>query len=106
MRNLFTIVVIVVATLGVLPLAPSAAHAESDDPATSALKQTAQQAYLEKRFDQAIALDLEIAQHPESQARRYAVQMLGRCTKTMSSTSPPLFAGIGNSWRSTPTRAR
>ncbi len=76
MRNLFAIA-ITATTLGVLPLAPSAAHAESDDPTTSALKQTAQQAYLEKRFDQAIALDLEITQHPESQVRRYAVQMLG-----------------------------
>jgi len=75
MRNLFTIA-IAATTLGVLPLAPSAAHAELDGPATSALKQTAQQAYLEKRFDQAIALDLEIAQR-QSQARRYAVQMLG-----------------------------
>jgi hypothetical protein len=76
MRNLITIA-IAATTFGVLPLAPSAAHAESDDPTTSALKQTAQQAYLKKRFDQAIALDLEIAQLPESQARRYAVQMLG-----------------------------
>ncbi len=73
MRTFF----ILLSILCVLSPASRAAPAAADDPAVTALKQAAQQAYLEKRFDQAIALDLEIAQHPESHARRYAVQMLG-----------------------------
>jgi hypothetical protein len=63
--------------LCVLSQAPSAARAVEDDSAVSALQQKAQHAFIEKRFDEAIALNLEIAQHPESPARRYAVQMLG-----------------------------
>ena len=64
-------------TLCVLSPAPRAARAAEDDPAVSALQQKAQRAYIEKRFADAIALDLEIAEHPGSPARRYAVQMLG-----------------------------
>lgn len=60
-----------------MPLAPRPAHAATDDPAVTALQQKAQQAYIERRFADAIALDLEIAQRPESPARHYAVQMLG-----------------------------
>ncbi len=76
MRNLLTIFV----TLCVLSPAPRAASAAKDDPAlpaVSALQQKAQRAYIEKQFAEAIALNLEIAQSPESPARRYAVQMLG-----------------------------
>ena len=64
-------------TVSLLSLASSAARAAEDDPAVTALKQKAQQAFIEKRFAEAIALDLEIAGRPESSARRYAVQMLG-----------------------------
>ncbi len=68
---------ILLLSLCVLLPAPRAARAAGDDPAVTALEQKAQQAYIEKRFAEAIALDLEIAQRPESPARHYAVQMLG-----------------------------
>jgi hypothetical protein len=61
----------------VLSPAPRAARAAEDDPAVTALQQKAQRAYIEKNFAEAITLNLEIADHPESPARRYAVQMLG-----------------------------
>jgi hypothetical protein len=74
MRSLFIILSI---ALCVLSPAPRAARAAEDDPAMSVLQQKAQHAYIEKRFADAIAANLEIAEHPESPARRYAVQMLG-----------------------------
>jgi hypothetical protein len=65
-------------TLGLLSLAPGAARAAQDDPAVMELQQKAQRAYLEGRYAEAVAANLEIAQqHADSQARRYAVQMLG-----------------------------
>jgi tetratricopeptide (TPR) repeat protein len=65
-------------TVGLLCLAPRAARAAQDGPAVMELQQKAQRAYLEGRYADAVAANLEIAQeHAESQARRYAVQMLG-----------------------------
>ena len=67
-------------------LLPLAGYAAQDSPAVNELKQKAQHAYIDGRYAEAAALDLEIAgKHPESEARRYAVQMLGTCTKTTSS---------------------
>ncbi len=57
---------------------PLAGYAAQDGPAVNALKQKAQQAYVNGRYVEAEALNLEIAKkHPASEARRYAVQMLG-----------------------------
>lgn len=68
----------VLALLVSLFLLPLAGYAAQDSPAVDALKQKAQHAYVKGSFAEAAALDLEIAEkHPESDARRYAVQMLG-----------------------------
>jgi tetratricopeptide (TPR) repeat protein len=57
-----------------LPLAGLAA----EDPAAEELKKKAQQAFVASRYAEAAAGNLEIARkHPDSEARRYAVQMLG-----------------------------
>jgi len=52
--------------------------AAQDSPEVTELKQKAQQAFVEGHYAESAALNLEIAEkHPSSQARRYAVQMLG-----------------------------
>jgi tetratricopeptide (TPR) repeat protein len=57
-----------------LPLPGSAVQ----DPAADELKQKAQHAYIEGRYAEAAAANSEIAEkYPDSEARRYAVQMLG-----------------------------
>jgi len=59
-------------------LLPLAGFAAQDSPAVNELKQKAQHAYINGRYAEAAAFNLEIAgKHPESEARRYAVQMLG-----------------------------
>jgi tetratricopeptide (TPR) repeat protein len=59
-------------------LMPLAGYAAQDSPAVKELQQKAQHAYIDGRYAEAAALDLEIAQkHPVSDAHRYAVQMLG-----------------------------
>jgi hypothetical protein len=68
----------VLALLMSLFLLPLAGYAAQDSPAADALKQKAQHAYIEGRYAEAAAFNREIAEkHPESDARRYAVQMLG-----------------------------
>ncbi|MGO9379190.1 MAG: tetratricopeptide repeat protein [Dissulfurispiraceae bacterium] len=52
--------------------------AAQDSQVVTDLKQKAQHAYIDKRYSEAVAIDLEIAEkYPESEARHYAVQMLG-----------------------------
>ncbi len=49
-----------------------------DGQVVNELKQKAQHAYIDRRYTEAAAFNLEIAEkHPESDASRYAVQMLG-----------------------------
>jgi hypothetical protein len=68
----------ILALLMNLFLLPLAGYAAQDSPAVNALKQKAQHAYVAGRYAEAAAFDREIAEkHPESDARRYAVQMLG-----------------------------
>src|ERR1700690_1142417 len=55
-----------------------AGYAAQDSPAVNALKKKAQHAFINGRYAEAAALNREIAEkHPESEERRYAVQMLG-----------------------------
>lgn len=64
--------------LGGLFLLPLAGFGSQSNPAVDELKQKAQHAYINGRYAEAAAIDLEIAEkHPESEAARYAVQMLG-----------------------------
>lgn len=68
----------VLALLMNLFLLPPSGYAAQDSPEVDALKQKAQHAYVTGRYAEAGAFDREIAEkHPESGARRYAVQMLG-----------------------------
>lgn len=68
----------ILALLMSLFLLPLSGYAAQDSPEVNALKQKSQHAYVGGRYAEAASLDLEIAQkHPESDARRYAVQMLG-----------------------------
>ena len=61
-----------------LPWLPRAGSAAEDSPEAIQLKQKAQNALVEGRYADAAAANLEIAEkHPDSEARRYAVQMLG-----------------------------
>jgi hypothetical protein len=63
---------------GAVLLLPAAGFAAEDSPEVEQLKQQAQNAFVKGNYAEAEAFDLEIAEkHPESQARRYAVQMLG-----------------------------
>jgi hypothetical protein len=62
----------------VLLLLPLAGLAAEEDPVADELKKKAQQAFVASRYAEAAASNLEIARkHPDSEARRYAVQMLG-----------------------------
>jgi len=57
---------------------PIAGFTEQDSPAVNELKQKAQAAFVKGNYAEAAASDEEIArQYPNSQARHYAVQMLG-----------------------------
>ena len=59
-------------------LLPFAGFAVENSRTVNDLKQKAQHAYIEGRYADAAAINKEIAEkHPESEARRYAVQMLG-----------------------------
>ncbi len=72
------ILLLIVLLSGSVFLIPINGYTAQDGPATNELKQKAQDAFLNSRYSDAAAIDLEIAEkHPESQARRYAVQMLG-----------------------------
>jgi hypothetical protein len=63
---------------GTLLRLPGAGLAAHGGPGVNELKQKAQQAYVAGRYAEAAAANLEIAQkYPASEARRYAVQMLG-----------------------------
>jgi hypothetical protein len=77
-RTKFLSLLILMTLLGslfLLPLTGSAAH---DSSGVDELKQKAQQAYVSGRYAEAVQLDLQIAEkHPDSEAARYAVQMLG-----------------------------
>ncbi|HBA88147.1 MAG TPA: hypothetical protein DCZ75_09240 [Geobacter sp.] len=69
---------LLLALFGVLLLFPLAGVAAEEDPVADGLKKKAQQAFLAGRYAEAAAGNLEIAaKHPDSEARRYAVQMLG-----------------------------
>jgi hypothetical protein len=69
---------VLVLTLGSLFALPLAGFASESGRAADGLKQKAQQAYIKGRYAEAAAIDAEIAgEHPESEAARYAVQMLG-----------------------------
>ncbi|HBG04843.1 MAG: hypothetical protein A2075_11405 [Geobacteraceae bacterium GWC2_58_44] len=66
------------ALLAALLLFPPAGLAAGEDPVAYGLKKKAQEAFLAGRYAEALADNLEIAEkHPDSDARRYAVQMLG-----------------------------
>lgn len=61
-----------------LLLLPAGGFAAQDSPEAAQLKQDAQNAFLKGDYARAAAINLEIAgKHPGSEARRYAVQMLG-----------------------------
>lgn len=73
-----SIVLLLLAVLGSVFLLPAARLAAQDSPEITQLKQTAQAAFLKSDYKDAEAFDLEIARkYPRSEARRYAVQMLG-----------------------------
>ncbi len=78
-RQVRLISLLILLTLfGNLFVLQSRGYAENDSPAVADLKQRAQHAYINGRYAEAAAINLEIAEkHPESEARRYAVQMLG-----------------------------
>ena len=69
---------IVLAVFALLCLGQTLCLAEQDGSEVTELKQKAQKAFISAHYDEAVTAFLEIAQkHPGSQARRYAVQMLG-----------------------------
>jgi hypothetical protein len=68
----------VLALLISLFLQPLIGYAAPDAPSVNELKRQAQQAFINNRYAAAAALNLQIAEkHPQSDARRYAVLMLG-----------------------------
>jgi hypothetical protein len=69
---------LILTLLGNLFLLPLSGFAAQDSLLVKELMQKAQHAYVDRRYGEAAAIDLEIAEkHPETEARRYAVQMLG-----------------------------
>jgi tetratricopeptide (TPR) repeat protein len=57
---------------------PIAGFTAQDSPIVTELKQKASHAYIDGHYAEAVAANLEVAEkYPESEARRYAVQMLG-----------------------------
>ncbi len=77
-RRTKLIPLLILTLFGGLFLLPIAGFAAQDSPAVNELRQKAQHAYINGRYADAAAIDLEIAgKHPESEAARYAVQMLG-----------------------------
>lgn len=78
MLQLKTSPILFLALLAALLLLPLTALAVVEDAVADGLKKKAQEAFLAGRYTEAVACNLEIARdHPESEARRYAVQMLG-----------------------------
>jgi len=72
------VLVLCLTLLVILFLLPLAGFAAQNGSAVNELKQKAQDAYVNGRYAEAAVIDLEIAEkHPESNERRYAVQMLG-----------------------------
>jgi hypothetical protein len=77
-RRIELIFALILTLLVNLSWLPQAASAAQNSPAAEELEQKAQRAYIEHRFEDAAALDAEIAENlPDSQARHYAVMMLG-----------------------------
>ncbi len=69
---------LILTIFGILFVPLLSAFAAQDSAEVNELKQNAQHAYINGSYADAAAIDLEIAEkHPESEARRYAVQMLG-----------------------------
>jgi hypothetical protein len=74
----FVVPFLVLTLLGSLILLPVRGHAAEDSPEVAQLREDAQKAFLNRDYAGAAAIDLEIAgKHPGTQARHYAVQMLG-----------------------------
>ncbi len=77
-RRIKLISALILTLLVSLSLLPRAGWADQDSPAADELKQKAQQAYVEGRYAEAAAANLEIAEkYSQSEARHYAVQLLG-----------------------------
>jgi hypothetical protein len=77
-RRIELISALILTLLFSLSWLPRAASAAQDSQSVMDLKEKAQQAYMAGRYAEAEASDLEIAEkHPESEARHYAVQLLG-----------------------------
>jgi tetratricopeptide (TPR) repeat protein len=69
---------LILTLFGMLFWLPSNGLAEPGSPEVNELMQQAQNAFIDSRYAEAVAVNLEIAEkYPESEARRYAVQMLG-----------------------------
>jgi hypothetical protein len=78
LRRTMFIPLFILTLIACLSLLPHTGLAVQDSPVVKELKQKAQQAYIGGHYAEAAAADLEIAlKHPLSEARRYAVQMLG-----------------------------
>jgi hypothetical protein len=77
-RRILFLPLLVLTIFGTLFSLPVPGFTAQDSPAVAELKQKAQHAYVDRRYAEAAAINLEIAEkHPESAARHYAVQMLG-----------------------------
>src|ERR1700690_3982239 len=77
MRRTKFMPLLVLTLLGSLCL-PVAGFTAQDSLTVKDLKQKAEHAYIDRRYEEAVAANLEIAEkHHESAARRYAVQLLG-----------------------------
>ncbi len=69
---------IIMALFGTLFCLPLAGFTAQESPELNELNQKAQQAYINGRYAEATAINLQIAdKYPESKLRRYSVQMLG-----------------------------
>jgi len=78
MKRIKFIPLLVLTLLGTLFCLPITGFTAQESPAVSELNQKAQQAFINGSYAEAAALNLEIAEkYPESQLRRYSVQMLG-----------------------------
>lgn len=74
----FVLSLLLLAVFGCLFLLPTAGFAAPDSPQVEQLKQKAQNAFVKGDYAAAAVFDLEIAEkHPGTEARRYAVQILG-----------------------------
>ena len=78
MQRTKLIPLLILTLLGMLFCLPTPGFTSQDSPIVTELKQKAQHAYVDRRYAEAAAINLEIAEkHPESAARHYSVQMLG-----------------------------